>query len=235
MPRKIPRSHPSVAVRRIVRRELDRCAATYARGDLLDIGCGDRSKEAVFGPFVDRYVGLDHADTLHGLAGVDIVADAYAIPRPDESFDTIICTAVLEHLERPFDALREAHRLLRPGGRAIYTVPLFWHIHEAPRDFFRYTRYGLTYLFEENDFRLVELKPLSGFWMTFGTAFGYYLQNFRRGPVRFLVDAIVLAQTALLPALDRIRPRDERFTWMYLVVAERPAPPAEAQPDRESS
>lgn len=208
-------------MRRVVRRELDRCAERYARGDLLDIGCGDRNKEPVFAAFVDRYVGLDHIGTGHGLDAVDIVADAYAVPRPDASFDTVLCTAVLEHLERPADAVREAYRLLRPGGHAIYTVPLFWHIHEQPRDFFRYTRYGLSYLFEDAGFQLLELKPLSGFWMTFGTEFGYYLQHFRRGPLRLLVDPLVLGLTSVLPALDRLPPRDERFTWMYLLVVRR--------------
>jgi SAM-dependent methyltransferase len=82
---------------------------------------------------------------------------------------------VLEHLEEPEAAIRECHRVLRPGGTAIYTVPFIWHLHEEPRDFFRYSKYGLRYLFEKVGFEIVELRALSGFWVTFGQLFVYNL------------------------------------------------------------
>lgn len=220
-------AHPGRLVERIVRRELRRCAARYARGTLLDIGCGDRNKEPLFRDHIREYIGLDHADSPHGLDSVDLVASAYDVPRPAESVDTVVSTAVLEHLEEPGRALREAYRVLRSGGHAIYTAPLFWHLHEEPRDFLRYTRHGLRHLFTAAGFRIVELKALSGFWTTFGTELGYYLQHFRRGPAAWLVDGAVLALHTAAAALDRLLPRDERFTWMYLVVAAKPDSPGD--------
>lgn len=90
---------------------------------------------------------------------------AYEIPAEDDAFDSALCTAVLEHLEEPESAIRECHRVLKPGACAVYTVPFIWHLHEEPRDFFRYSRYGLEYLFKKVGFEIVELEALSGFWV----------------------------------------------------------------------
>jgi SAM-dependent methyltransferase len=62
-------------------------------------------------------------------------ADLQAMPYPDASFDTLICNNVLEHVADDNQALREIARVLRPGGRALLTVPLFdaWeHTYEDP-------------------------------------------------------------------------------------------------------
>ncbi|HWH45333.1 MAG TPA: methyltransferase domain-containing protein, partial [Thermoleophilaceae bacterium] len=148
-----------------------------------------------------------------------LVGSAYELPVEDGSFDTVLCTAVLEHLEEPAAALREARRVLRGGGVAIYTVPFIWHVHEAPRDFFRYSRYGIEHLFGEAGFEIEELRPLSGFWVTFGTMLAYYLHTRRRGPIRFrLYPLITRPLLAAAYRLDRHDP-DESWTWAYLVVA----------------
>ena len=144
-------------------------AEKYFKGRLLDIGCGSKRKLDLVGDLVEEYLGLDHADTKHDTSKVDIFGTAWDIPVPDNSFDCVLSTSVLEHLEEPEMALRESLRILRPGGHALYTVPFFWHLHEQPRDFFRYSRYGLRYLFEKVGYDIAELEPLSGFWLTIGS------------------------------------------------------------------
>lgn len=141
----------------------------YATGKLLDIGCGVKQYEGMIKPYVIEYVGLDHENTLHDKSKIDLFGDAYTIPAVDEYFDTAFCTAALEHLEEPDKAIKETNRVLRKGGYGIYFVPLFWHLHEEPRDFYRYTKYDLKYLFEKNGFEIVKLKALSGF---FGSPLG---------------------------------------------------------------
>lgn len=217
-----PLRDPAYTVMRLSGELIRARAASLFSGRLLDIGCGAKAKAALVGEYVSEYVGLDHPGTLHDAARVDLMGVADAIPVRDGAFDSVLCTAVLEHLEEPGRALREACRVLRPGGTAIYTAPLFWHVHEEPRDFFRYTAFGLRHLFESAGFEVLELRPLGGFWVTFGAAFGYYVQRFRRGPLRPVVDGAVALGNLLWRRLDRGRLRDERFTWMYLVVARKP-------------
>ncbi|MFQ5843761.1 MAG: class I SAM-dependent methyltransferase, partial [Planctomycetota bacterium] len=137
--------------------------------------------------------------------------------------DCVLCTAVMEHLEEPEAALRECHRVLEEGGVALYSAPLIWHLHEEPRDFYRYTRYGLRYLFQKAGFELLELRALSGFWGTFGQLLVYNLYRLNRGPLRWLgiVPALGLWVQGVAYVLDRLD-RTERWTWMYHVVARRP-------------
>ncbi len=198
-----PRSHPAWQARKISARALRAHGEQLFSGRLLDIGCGNKSKALLLGDLVSEYVGLDHKDSQHEQTDVDLFGTAYDIPVPDDSFDCILCTAVLEHLEEPADALAEAYRVLKPGGVAMYTVPLFWHVHEAPRDFFRYTRFGLEHLFGKVGFDIKEITALSGFLTTFSAETGYYLQRFRRGLVRPIVDLLVRAGTGLCARLDQ--------------------------------
>lgn len=222
----------NLLVNHIHNRELLRYASRYLRGRSLDIGCGAAPYRKLLAPYVERYVGVDHNYTLQpGLDRPDVLSTAYSIPMPDSSFDSAICTAVLEHLEEPERALRECHRVLKPGGTAIYTVPFIWHLHEEPRDFYRFTKYGLAYMFEKTGFEVVELQALSGFWVTFGQLLVYNLYRFNRGPLRWfgIVPLAGLMIQAVAYPLDKID-RSEGWTWMYLVVARRKA--AQAQSGR---
>lgn len=86
----------------------------------------------------------------------------------DCSFDVVICTEVLEHTTRPWDAASEIHRILRPGGIALVTTPFNFRIHgplpagwkegDPVSDYWRFTEHGLRLLFSK--FRPVQVTPL---------------------------------------------------------------------------
>lgn len=194
-------------------------------GRLLDIGCGIKPYKEMLSPYVSAHVGVDHEETFHSKDNVDLFGTAYEIPAEDASFDTALCSAVLEHLEEPEQALRECFRVLKPGGTAIYSVPFIWHLHEEPRDFYRYSKYGLAYLFGKVGFEDVKIQALSGFWVTFGQLLVYNVYRLNRGPLRWLriIDAIGLLMQGFFYLLDRID-RTEQWTWMYLVSAKKPQP-----------
>ena len=128
-------------VHKIIWEHLSIIIPKYARGRLLDIGCSDKPYELLARSFVDAYVGLDHLESQHALSKVDIIANAYCTGIKNRAFDTILSTSVLEHLERPSDAIHEMYRILNRNGRVILTCPLFWHIHKEPRDFYRYIEF----------------------------------------------------------------------------------------------
>ena len=210
----------NLLVNRIHDKELKHFAALYLRGRLIDIGCGEKPYRQMLNSVVTEHIGVDHHETLHEKSHVDLFGTAYAIPADGASFDSALCTAVLEHLEEPEMAVRECCRVLKPGGTAIYSVPFIWHLHEEPRDFYRFSKYGLKYLFEKCGFEIVELRALSGFWVTFGQLLVYNLYRFDKGLLRWMriVDLLGLGIQAVSYGLEKID-RSEQWTWMYLVVA----------------
>ena len=214
----------NLVINRIMEREIREQASRHFRGRLIDIGCGDKPYRDMLKPYVTEHAGVDHEETPHDLGAADAVSSAYALPWGDDSFDSALCTAVLEHLEEPLQALRECCRILVPGGKAMYTVPFIWHLHEEPRDFYRYSMYGIRYLFEKAGFDIIVIKPLSGFWLTFGQLSVYNLYRFNRGPLKWLrlVDLLGLMIQGVSYCLDRLD-RTEIWTWMYMVVAEKRA------------
>jgi len=210
----------NILVQWIVQRSLLDACKRYVSGRIIDIGCGTKPYRNLLKPFVTEHIGVDHEKSFHDKGNVDLIGTAYSVPSPDASFDSALCTAVLEHLEEPEQALRECHRLLKPSGVAIYSVPFIWHIHEEPRDFYRFSKYGLEYLFKKTGFEIIEIKPLSGFWVTFGQLFVYNLYRFNRGPLRWfrILDLIALILQGGAYILD-LCDRTEQWTWMYLVIA----------------
>jgi SAM-dependent methyltransferase len=202
--------------------ELKRCAAKYLKGRLIDIGCGSKPYKDLLAPYVNEHIGVDRKDTRYIKSNIDLFGTAYEIPTKNAAFDSAICTAVLEHLEEPELALRECHRVLKPGGVAIYSVPFIWHIHEPPRDFYRFSKYGIQYLFQKVGFDILELNALSGFWLTFGVLSIYNINRFNRGPIRWLriISKLGSLIQAISYTLDRID-KTEQWTSEYMVVAKK--------------
>jgi SAM-dependent methyltransferase len=82
----------------------------------------------------------------------------------------------MEHLPEPKLVLAELYRVLKPGGKMIYTGPLFYEEHEQPYDYYRYTQFGLRYLLESTGYYIDRIDWLEGY---FGTV-GYRLNNMAR-------------------------------------------------------
>lgn len=196
--------------------------APLAHGEMLDIGCGEKPYEELFRPYVTRYVGLDHPETQHAHDAVDVWGTATDLPFPDGSFDTVAAFQVLEHVEEPAAMVREAFRVLRPGGVFMVTTPFMWGIHEEPRDFYRYTEYGLRYLLTSAGFDGVEVRAVSGAWAMLGVRFSYALAPYAGSRWRPLVISLQVLAQAAGARLDRVA-RDERDTAGYVTVARVPA------------
>jgi SAM-dependent methyltransferase len=202
--------------------QLHRVLKKYGRGRLADIGCGSKPYKSIASKYFTEHVGIDHAVTAHDKSEINIESDAYSIPVESESFETVLCTDVLEHLEEPDKAIQEAYRILKNDGIAIYTVPLIWHLHEEPRDFYRYTRYGLKYLFEKNHFKIIELVALSGFTITFAQELSYFLMHVRGkskvNPFWWVIPPSLIIIQSIAYLIGKIE-KNEMFTAEYLIVA----------------
>ena len=95
---------------------------------------------------------------------IDLVSDILSIPAPDESFDCILCSEVLEHVPEPEAALTEFTRLLKPGGVLILTAPFSSNVHQAPYFFVSgFSRYWYEYHLDKRGFVINELSA-NGDW-----------------------------------------------------------------------
>ncbi len=131
-------------------------------GRVLDIGCGHRPYRELFPG--SQYLGMDMPVSYGEGSSPDAWASAAALPFADGSFDCVVCTEVLEHLEDPARAVNEMRGVLRPGGCLLLSSPFIWPLHEQPRDFLRYTRFGLESLLMENGLEVVATIKRGGFW-----------------------------------------------------------------------
>lgn len=146
---------------------IERSIALLARnleGDLIDVGCGQQPY-ATYLTHTKRKWACD----FDGKRGkVDFECPADAIPLPDASVDSILCTEVLEHVPDPLAVWKEFNRLLRPGGKVLLATPMYWPGHEEPYDFYRYPEFGLRRLVRESGFELMRIIPRGGVWAFFG-------------------------------------------------------------------
>jgi SAM-dependent methyltransferase len=217
-------SHPAHVIHRLATRAVRERAERYFHGSLIEIGCGDKESTRIFGDLVAPHVGIDIPECYHDVSQVDVFATASHLPFLDDVFGCAYAGAVIEHLQDPQLMVQEAFRVLAPGGHAIFTAPQYFHLHEEPRDYFRFTKFGLAQLCQRAGFEVVEMVPLSGFLVTFGFEFGYWLRSVGRGPFKPFARLAVATNNLVLPALDRGWLRREGFTWMNLVVAKKPHP-----------
>jgi SAM-dependent methyltransferase len=198
------------------------------RGTVVDLGCGTRPYEADVLSRAQRYVGLDWQNTLHGLRA-DVAADvSRPLPLRDGAADAVTAFEVLEHLAEPGAMLAEAHRVLRPGGVLLLSVPFQWWVHEEPWDFYRFTRFGLAHLLKKAGFAEPRIEPTSGFWAMWVLKLNYQTARLVRGPrpLRWIIRALLVPfwwlGQVLAPLLDRAW-REERETAGYFVVARKAA------------
>ncbi len=138
----------------------------YARGRLIDVGCGDMP----FRPFLLNQVdAYDSVDLYPRTPDVTFVGDVQNLDFcADNSYDTVICLEVLEHVQDPFKAIQELHRVLKPEGILILSVPHLSRLHDEPNDYYRFTRYGLGCMLERAGFQVLSLQKRGGLFSFLG-------------------------------------------------------------------
>lgn len=131
----------------------------YIKGKVLDVGAGDFSRYR--GLFTcEEYIKLD----IKKSENIDVVGRVEDLPFKNDSFDSVVCTQVFEHVDNPFKAASEIYRVLKKGGHCLITVPQTNELHEEPYDYFRYTKFGLTKMFTKQGFEILKCEQRGGFF-----------------------------------------------------------------------
>ena len=200
----------------IVREVAATAGRTPAGARVLDAGAGDAPYRPLFAHC--SYLTQDWPGSPHaGARRVDVVADLHDLPADLGDLDLVVCTEVLEHVADPGQVLAELHRVLRPGGALLLTVPFVAGLHEEPYDFYRYTSHALRMLHERAGFSDIEVEPLTGWWSTLASVLRYtgaIMQPLDEPPslpsrlvsgVAFVVAELLRRVAPLLDRLDRRR------------------------------
>jgi SAM-dependent methyltransferase len=129
----------------------------------LDHGCGSGSLKGVVESLGYQYIGIDNeigssSEHLGGntfAGGANYYCDLHFLPFEKDSFDFAISYSVFEHLQNPFIAARELHRVLKPGGEAFVAIASLIPFHMD--SFMHHTHFGVLNLFKSTGFEVCQV------------------------------------------------------------------------------
>ena len=142
----------------------------------------------------------------------DLVGDICTYNFGERQFDCVVLCEVLEHVHSPHVAIANIYALLSDGGRLIITVPFMLPIHEAPRDYYRYTRHGLEFLLK--DFDDVVVRARNSYFEAIDVLYVRLVvsENRRARLAAYPLILFALAKAPLSALLGRLIPIDSMTT-----------------------
>ena len=123
---------------------------------IIDIGAGNCQYKRFFKKlnYFSQDIQNNQEKSINYIGPIDEL--------PENSFDYILCTQVLEHLKNPQLAFKNFYRILKNNGKVFLTTHMAFEEHMIPNDYFRFTRYGLEYLAESSGLRVEKIEPQGG-------------------------------------------------------------------------
>ncbi|MEM6885409.1 MAG: methyltransferase domain-containing protein [Verrucomicrobiota bacterium] len=131
-------------------------------GVILDVGGNKKDKRGCFNISNTQH-DVIYAN-LSDAKSPDVICDAARLPFKDGLFKAVICGELLEHVADPASVVREAWRVLMPGGAILITCPFMFRVHGDPYDFARYTGYYWEELMRELSFTDIKVEPQGRFY-----------------------------------------------------------------------
>lgn len=130
---------------------------------MLDVGGKKTNKRGTFRPPLEA-VECWHYVNTDASTEPDYLACAEHIPSPDDSYDMVLLSEVLEHLVEPEKALAEAFRVLAPGGAFVCAAPFLYPLHPDPDDYQRWLPAKYKKVLGDMGFQSITVTPMGGFF-----------------------------------------------------------------------
>lgn len=110
-----------------------------------------------------QYLGVDSAPG----PGVDKLEDIESLSFGDGEFEVVVSTETLEHVARPWLAVAELARVVKPGGYVVVSARGYdgfgcWRVHNYPHDYWRFSDKSMELLFTDADLEVVSLDADPG-------------------------------------------------------------------------
>ena len=194
-------------------REIVKHSLKYIFGKTLDLGAGSSKYRNIIEKRTSEYVTFD----MIKKEGIDVVGDILNLSFKDESFDTVISTQVLEHVEKPWIMVKEIQRILRKDGICILTAPFLVPYHADPCDYFRYTKKGIESLFKNENFEIIECD---GYGKTFSVLSEFFHFSFFNPCKKQRVGSrrIILFVERLAKFLDKFSRNKIIYTNVFIIA-----------------
>ena len=198
-------------------KDIKQLTATDKNLLLVDFGCGDMPYRSVIEPMVGKYLGVDLEMNPKAEHHIDFDSKTTL---PDNYADIILSNQVLEHVDTPSGYLKEALRILKPGGTIILTTHGYWFYHPTPNDYWRWTSAGLRKTVEAEGFKITKFHGIMGLAASgiqlFQDAICNKLPKFLKPPV-----AVIMQSFILLFDKWNSQPQRDRDASLYIVLAQK--------------
>jgi SAM-dependent methyltransferase len=190
---------------------------------LFDYGCGIKPYEYLLKDYCNSYIGADIGN--NPKAEINIKPGGN-VPVENSSFDIVLSSQVLEHVEDVFQYLNECNRVLKKGGLLFLSTHGTWQYHSSPIDVQRWTSYGLKKLVEGHQFEIIGFIPVLGqlaltsqlrltFYDSFANMFGV-IGKILLLPVSIFYQLKMRLEDLITPS--RVKDRDSA---VYIVIAKK--------------
>lgn len=153
---------------------------------VLDAGSGHEHEQYLRKELLATGATLHTCDFSPG-PGVDFAADVSALPFADATYDLVLSTQVLEHVQDPKKVVSEMARVLKPGGHLFLTTPQSSPLHNLPWNYFNFTNLGLRLLFDAAGLKILREMPQGGHFALLAYQLHWTVNFFRRASLPGLV------------------------------------------------
>ena len=212
--------HPFYFARRNLYKHI-KMNSKFINGKILDVGCGSKPYENLFD--CKEYLGLEIIGNKN-KSKADFFYEGITFPFEDNTFDSVFCSQVFEHVFEPELFLKEINRVLKPNANIFMTIPFVWDEHEQPIDYARYSSFGIKSLFVKNGFEVIlHSKAGNNFSSIFQITSAYIYKTliFKKKKLKKIIGYCFVILCNFLGLLSLSLPKNDDFYLDNIIIGKK--------------